>query len=67
MKDPRWRVCYRCMTVREGRYTSVPEGWRVIRPGEIHHGGTCEVFPDLATYRAAIGAYSGSYDPREVE
>lgn len=59
-RQPRWLVCTECLTVRAGRYTEVPDGARVIGPGEIHDAETCIVYTNTAEYRQAIGVPTGS-------
>ncbi len=67
MKSPKWLVCPECQTARAGRTgnrVDIPEGWRVIQPGEIHTPDH-EVYTNLAEYRRVFGIRSGSFDPTD--
>lgn len=59
-RRPKWLVCSECQTVRAGRYTEVPEGWRVIAPGAVHCADTHHVYANVTEYRQAVGVAKGS-------
>jgi len=68
MKYPKWLVCSECRTARAGRtgnHVDIPEGWRIIQPGEIHTPNH-EIYDDLDALRAVLGIDRGySYNPRQ--